>query len=116
MFYVQIPDSGVAGVLSAVNDALETFQVPSDRFPRPRTLPDLARLIESLARAGYVAVLDEFQYFNRKAFVEFCSLLQAAVDRLSANGAQVGGGLIVLGSLHIHSCPARRPARCRPGT
>ena len=100
MFYVQIPDSGVAGVLSAVNDALETFQVPSDRFPRPRTLPDLARLIESLARAGYVAVLDEFQYFNRKAFVEFCSLLQAAVDRLSANGAQVGGGLIVLGSLH----------------
>jgi hypothetical protein len=31
MFYVQIPDSESDGVLSAVNDALETFQVPADR-------------------------------------------------------------------------------------
>jgi uncharacterized protein len=34
VFYVQIPDSEPAGVLSAVNDALVTFQVPSDRYPR----------------------------------------------------------------------------------
>lgn len=100
VFYMQIPDSGEAGVLSAVNDALDTFQVPADQFPRPRTLSDLARLVESLAHAGYVIVLDEFQYFNRKAFVEFCSLLQAAVDRLSSDGTHVAGGLIVLGSIH----------------
>lgn len=31
VFYVQIPDSEPAGVLSAMNDALETFQVPDDR-------------------------------------------------------------------------------------
>ena len=28
VFYVQMPDSEPAGVLSAVNDALETFKVP----------------------------------------------------------------------------------------
>ncbi|HEY7422662.1 MAG TPA: ATP-binding protein [Gemmataceae bacterium] len=100
VFYVQIPDSGDAGVLSAVCDALDTFQVPADRFPRPHTVSDLAKLIEAMARAGYVVVLDEFQYFNRKAFVEFCSLLQAAVDRLAADAKRVLGGLIVLGSIH----------------
>src|SRR5205085_887669 len=42
----------------------------------------------------------EFQYFNRKAFTEFCSLLQAAVDRLAADAHRVKGGLIVLGSIH----------------
>jgi hypothetical protein len=30
VFYVRIPDSEAAGVLSAVNDALATFQVPAD--------------------------------------------------------------------------------------
>jgi uncharacterized protein len=100
IYYVQIPDSGDAGVLSAVCDALDTFQVPADRFPRPQTLSDLAKLIEALARAAYVVVLDEFQYFNRKALTEFCSLLQAAVDRLAADAKRVRGGLIVLGSIH----------------
>ena len=79
---------------------LDTFQVPEDRFPRPRTLLDLAKLIEAMAQQGYVVVLDEFQYFNRKAFSEFCSLLQVAVDRLAADAAQVSGGLVVLGSIH----------------
>jgi AAA+ ATPase superfamily predicted ATPase len=100
VYYVQVPDSGDAGVLSAVCDALDTFGVPADRFPRPRTLSDLAKLIEAMARAGYVVVLDEFQYFNRKPFTEFCSLLQAAVDRLAAEASRVRGGLIVLGSIH----------------
>lgn len=45
-------------------------------------------------------VLDEFQYFNRKPFTEFCSLLQAAIDRLGATADVVSGGLIVLGSIH----------------
>lgn len=100
VYYVQIPDSGDAGVLSVVSDALDAFLMPGDRFPRPRTLADLARLIEAMSRAGYVVVLDEFQYINRKAFAEFCSLLQAAVDRLAADAAHVSGGLVVLGSIH----------------
>src|SRR5271156_2570723 len=100
VFYVQIPDSEPAGVLSAVNDALDTFRVPADRFPRPRDIGQLAKLIEAMAQDGYVFVMDEFQYFNRKGYAEFCSLLQAAVDRLAARSAKVPGGLIVLGSIY----------------
>ena len=100
VFYVQIPDSETAGVLSAVNDALETFQVPPDRFPRPTDLLKLSKLFEAMAENGYILILDEFQYFNRKGYEEFCSYLQAAVDRLAAKAEQVRGGWIVLGSIH----------------
>jgi uncharacterized protein len=100
VYYVQIPDSGEAGVISAVNDALDTFGVPQERYPRPRNPAELARLFESLAEDGYVVVLDEFQYFNRKAFEGFCSLLQATADRLSAKAGRVKGGWVVLGSIH----------------
>lgn len=100
VFYVQIPDSEPAGVLSAVNDALETFQVPTEKHPRPQNLLQLAKLLEGMAEGGYVLILDEFQYFNRKGYAEFCSNLQASVDRLSTKADQVRGGLIVLGSVH----------------
>jgi uncharacterized protein len=100
VFYVQIPDSEPAGVLSAVNDALETFQVPADRHPRPNDLLQLAKLLEAMAEAGYILILDEFQYFHRKGYEEFCSYLQASVDRLAAKAEQVRGGLLVLGSIH----------------
>ena len=100
VFYVQIPDSEDAGVLSAFINALDAFQVPPDRFPRPRNMAGLANSIEAMARAGYVVVLDEFQYFNRKAFVEFCSYLQASVDRLQDDSNAVAGGMAVLGSIH----------------
>jgi len=100
VFYVQIPDSEPAGVLSAVNDALETFQVPADRHPRPQDMLQLAKLLEAMAEEGYVLILDEFQYFNRKGHQEFCSYLQASVDRLTAKADDVRGGLIVLGSIH----------------
>jgi hypothetical protein len=53
-----------------------------------------------MAEGGYVIVLDEFQYFNRKGYEEFCSHLQACVDRLAAKADTVTGGLIVLGSIH----------------
>jgi AAA+ ATPase superfamily predicted ATPase len=99
-FYVQIPDSEPAGVLSAVNDALETFHVPAERHPRPKDLLQLAKLLEAMSEEGYVLILDEFQYFNRKGYEEFCSYLQAAVDRLAAKAAEVKGGLIVLGSIY----------------
>jgi len=44
--------------------------------------------------------LDEFQYFNRERLRDFCSLLQAEVDLLSAQASRVPGGLLVLGSIH----------------
>ncbi len=99
VLYLQVPDSVPAGVVSAVNDAMDSFDVPVDRFPRPHNLAQLAQSIEAMARAGYILVLDEFQYFNRKGYEEFCSLLQAVVDRLASQAAEVPGGLIVLGSI-----------------
>lgn len=100
VLYVQIPDSGETGVISSFNDAMDTFSVPSDFFPRPKSFSDLTRTVEALARAGYIMVLDEFQYFNRKPLGEFCSLLQATVDKLSGEAASISGGLIVSGSIH----------------
>ena len=99
VLYVQIPDSGDAGVLSAVIDAMDTFNVPGIEFPLPQNLSQLAKTLESLIRAGYVVVLDEFQYFNRTQFTEFCSFLQSSVDRLNASPLEIKGGLVVLGSI-----------------
>lgn len=100
VLYVQIPDSGPTGVLSAVADAMDTFAIDPERFPRPSTLLELAQAIGQLARGGYVVALDEFQYFSRKHLHEFTSHLQAVVDELSRGAAEVPGGLFVLGPLH----------------
>ena len=94
--YIQIPDSDSTGVLTACNDYLETFGISE----RVNSLGGLAQLIGQLATQGYIIALDEFQYFNRKPLFDFCSLLQAEVDKLSRRAEQVKGGLIVLGSLH----------------
>lgn len=94
--YVQIPDSDPAGVVAACNGYLETFGIEA----RVTSLGELVQLIGRLAGDGYVIALDEFQYFHRKQLGDFCSLLQAEVDRLAARAAEVSGGLIVLGSLH----------------
>jgi AAA+ ATPase superfamily predicted ATPase len=94
--YIQIPDSDPAGVVAACNGYLETFGIPG----HVSSLGELAQLIGRLATEGYVVALDEFQYFHRKQLSDFCSLLQAEVDRLAARAATVSGGLIVLGSLH----------------
>lgn len=99
VFYVQVPDSGPAGVLSAVADALETFQVDATAIPRPTSLRELASTVALLARAGYVVALDEFQYFNRERLREFSSHLQQVIDELSADANMVPGGLLVLGSI-----------------
>lgn len=100
VLYVQIPDAGPTGVLSAVADAMDAFGIDPGRFARPATLLELARTIDALARAGYVIALDEFQYFSREALHEFTSYLQAVVDELSRDAASVTGGLFVLGSIH----------------
>ena len=67
---------------------------------RVSNLAELAKLLGKLAEAGMIVALDEFQYFHRKQLSDFCSLLQAEVDRLAARSSEVKGGLIVLGSLH----------------
>ncbi len=100
VFYVQIPDSAPAGVLSAVHDAMDTFELPDDQFVRPDSLLAMARTVEQLVLAGYIVALDEFQYFSRKHLYEFTSHLQAVADRLASRAESVAGGLIVLGSLH----------------
>ena len=100
VFYVQIPDSGPAGVLSAVSDAMDTFAIPHIHFARPKTFQELAKLIGFMARAGYITVIDEFQYFNRSALSAFCSYLQAEIDTLLSQSAEIPGGLVVLGSVY----------------
>ena len=100
LVYVQIPDSGDAGVLSTFVDALATFGISAEQFPRPRSLSDMAGTIEAMVRAGIVVILDEFQYFVHRPLAEFCSYLQASVDRLAAEPNRESGGLIVLGSIH----------------
>jgi uncharacterized protein len=100
ILYLQIPDSAPAGVLSSVADAFETFHVPEEVAIPPKTLAAFARVVERLVRAGYIVVLDEFQYFTRKTLSEFPSHLQAAVDRLAQDATAVTGGLLVLGSIH----------------
>ncbi len=94
--YIQIPDSDPVGVVAACNGYLEMFGLEH----RVTSLGELALLIGKLASEGYVIALDEFQYFHRKQLADFCSLLQAEVDRLASRASEVSGGLIVLGSLH----------------
>ncbi len=101
VLYVQIPDSGPAGVLSSFGDAMDTFGIDAGAFPRPTSLQALAQSIDALASAGYLVTLDEFQYFSRKPLYEFTSHLQAVVDGLSKRASEVHGGLFVLGSLHV---------------
>lgn len=98
-FYVQIPDSSPAGVLSAYADAMETFQINQVTFPPPKSLLELAKSVSAMARSGIVVMLDEFQYFNRDRLKDFCSFLQSEVDALSKESSSVSGGLVVLGSI-----------------
>lgn len=99
VFYVQIPDSAPSGVIAAVRDAAETFQLDS-KHELPRDLLGLAKFISSLIKNNFVVVLDEFQYFNRPKLKDFCSYLQNEVDTLSTKSSTVTGGLFVLGSIH----------------
>lgn len=100
VLYMQVPDSGPAGVLSTVRDAFDTFGIDRSHVPVPTTLSAFAKTVGTLARAGTIVVLDEFQYFHRKALSEFTSHLQREVDALTADAAAVSGGLFVLGSIH----------------
>lgn len=103
VFYVQIPDSDEPGIISAVHDALDSFEVSREVVLPPRNLPEFVKVIDALVRNGFVIVLDEFQYFRRAKFSEFCSLLQGMVDRFASPITPPPvrpGGLIVLGSIY----------------
>jgi len=68
VFYVQVPDSEPTGVLSAVNDALETFQIPANRYPRPTDLLQLAKLLESMASRAFVRGATQRRCYFRRRF------------------------------------------------
>lgn len=97
VLYVQIPDADPLGVLAAMGHALRAYAVP---VAPPDTLFAMAACVGDLVRAGWTVILDEFQYFHRRALFPFTSFLQAQVDQIVQPGVQVSGGLIVLGSIH----------------
>lgn len=99
--YLQVPDSDERDVVAVFADALlaaAPLGLPDDvkRISLHR-FADMAHAIGALCRAGWIVILDEFQYFNRKSLSAFASLLQAQVDQLTGSHA---GGIFVLGSIH----------------
>ncbi len=97
-FYLQVPDSDERGVVQAFQDALEDSGTDPDTARQVRTFREMADVTAFLCRTkGFIVVLDEFQYFHRKALSPFTSFLQAEVDRLRDTAK---GGLFVLGSIH----------------
>lgn len=99
--YLQVPDSDERDVVAVFADALKAAApdgLPATVQPQAlRRFSDMAKAIGALCRAGWVVILDEFQYFNRKTLSPFTSLLQAEVDQLTGSSH---GGIFVLGSIH----------------
>ncbi|MBE9557294.1 MAG: ATP-binding protein [Proteobacteria bacterium] len=97
-FYFQVPDSDERGVVQTFQDALEDygFQQDEAREIAP-TFRHMAATIKAMCELGWIIVIDEFQYFHRKALAPFTSFLQAEVDKLRDTDK---GGLFVLGSIH----------------
>lgn len=96
-FYAQVPDSDERGVVQAFRDALEDHFDGEAAFEDLQSFADMAEFIDALCREGTIVILDEFQYFHRKALSSFTSFLQNKVDRLRDTDR---GGLFVLGSIH----------------
>jgi uncharacterized protein len=97
-FYFQVPDSDERGVVQAFQDALEDTGFSADFAQKGmKTFRDMASLIRFMCKADWIVIIDEFQYFHRKALSPFTSFLQAEVDELRDTNR---GGLFVLGSIH----------------
>lgn len=96
-FYFQVPDSDERGVVQAFQEAGEDYGVDTPTAQTIRTFGDMANAIEGLCKVGMIVIIDEFQYFHRKALSEFTSHLQTQVDSLRNTKK---GGLFVLGSIH----------------
>ena len=96
-FYFQVPDSDERGVVQAFQEALEDYDIKIQLAQKMRTFSNIADFIELVCERGMVVIIDEFQYFHRKALSEFTSHLQSRVDKLRNTK---NGGLFVLGSIH----------------
>lgn len=96
-FYFQAPDSDERGVVQAFQEALEDSGFTTKQSKEIRTFQDMADAILVLNAVGRIVIIDEFQYFHRKALSSFASYLQANVDKLRDTDR---GGLFVLGSIH----------------
>lgn len=96
-FYFQVPDSDERGVVQAFQDALEDSGLLLKLVRQVRTFSQMAVVIEHLCTEGFIVIIDEFQYFHRKALSAFSSYLQHTVDGLRDTKK---GGLFVLGSIH----------------
>jgi len=98
--YVQVPDSDARGVAQAFEDAIEDVGFGTD-FARETCsdLQTIPMLLYALWTQNGVVVIDEFQYFNRRALLEFQSHLQREVDDARSD-TKIQGGLFTLGSIH----------------
>ena len=96
-FYFQVPDSDERGVVQAFQDAIEDYGIDQDLAREFKTFADMANVIARRSKLDRVTIIDEFQYFHRKALTPFTSFLQAEVDKLRDTRK---GGLFVLGSIH----------------
>jgi AAA+ ATPase superfamily predicted ATPase len=100
LVYMQVPDSDERDVAYTFKQSLNNCEHEEARSlaTSVTNFPTMASVIGKLCAAGFVVVLDEFQYFTRSKLHAFNSFLQAEVDKLRA--AQLKhGGLFVLGSL-----------------
>jgi len=100
LVYMQVPDSDERDVAYTFRQSLGNCEQEQARAlgEGVGNFATMAAAIGKLCAAGFIVVLDEFQYFTRSKLYAFNSFLQAEVDKL--RGAQLKhGGLFVLGSL-----------------
>ncbi len=97
-FYMQTPDGDKQGVIQVFNEALEDMAVEAPLTTPTKSYPSLAERLGELWQNGTVTIIDEFQYFHRKALAEFTSHLQRRVDEARRDNPR--GGLFTLGSIH----------------
>ncbi|RKJ98603.1 ATP-binding protein [Alicycliphilus denitrificans] len=100
LVYMQVPDSDERDVAYTFRQSLSNCEHEQGRTLATgvTNFATMAASIGRLCAAGFIVVIDEFQYFTRSKLYAFNSFLQAEVDKL--RGAQLKhGGLFVLGSL-----------------
>jgi AAA+ ATPase superfamily predicted ATPase len=100
LVYMQVPDSDERDVAYTFARSLgqSEHEIAQQLAASVSNFASMAAAIGKLCEAGFIVVLDEFQYFTRAKLSSFNSFLQAQVDRLRS--AQLKkGGLFVLGSL-----------------